>query len=309
MAEQGFGKTRPPLPRPPQLRGITRAKGLNGVPSPGTITGKPERTDTVSDPQIVCPNCRTEIKLTESLAAPLIAETRRKFDQQLAAKEEDFGRRETLLKQAREEIAKAREAVDEQVAAKLKAQRSSIAEAEAKRARLAVADELSSRDQQLADLRQMLTTNGEKLAAAQKIQADMLRKERELDDARREVELTVETKVQQALAAVRDKAKLDAEDSFKAKVAEKEAQIAGMNRQIEELRRRAEQGSQQLQGEPWSSNWNCCSVTIFRATSLSRCRKATLGATSCTACPALVARRAGRSYGNQSEPNAGATTG
>ncbi|WP_036022180.1 DUF2130 domain-containing protein [Bradyrhizobium yuanmingense] len=203
----------------------------------------------MTDPQIVCPSCRTEIKLTESLAAPLIAETRRKFDQQLAAKEADFGRREALLKQAGEEIAKARQTVDEQVAAKLKAERSSIVEEEAKRARLAIADELDARDLQLADLQQMLAASNEKLAAAQKIQADMLRKERELDDAKREVELTIETKVQQALAAVRDKARLEAEDGFKAKVAEKEAQIAGMNRQIEELRRRAEQGSQQLQGE------------------------------------------------------------
>src|SRR5262249_52096600 len=144
---------------------------------------------------------------------------------------------------------KAREAVDEQVAAKLKAERSIIAEAEGRRARLEIADELSERDRQLTDLRQMLVSNSEKLAAAQKIQADMLRKERELDDARREVELTIETKVQQALTAVREKAKLDTEDAFKAKVAEKEAQIAGMNRQIEELRRKAEQGSQQLQGE------------------------------------------------------------
>jgi hypothetical protein len=38
----------------------------------------------VTDPQIVCPNCHTEIKLTESLAAPLIAETRRQFEAQLA---------------------------------------------------------------------------------------------------------------------------------------------------------------------------------------------------------------------------------
>lgn len=246
MAEQNNGNARP---RPPQLRGITRAQGLNGAPSPGTIAVNAQRTDIATDPQIVCPNCRTEIKLTESLAAPLIAETRRKFDQQLAAKEADFGRREAQLKQASEEIAKAREAVDEQVAAKLKAERSSIVETEAKRARLAIADELGARDRQLADLKQMLAANNEKLAAAQKIQADMLRKQRELDDAKREVELTIETKVQQALAAVRDKAKLEAEDGFKAKVAEKEAQIAGMNRQIEELRRRAEQGSQQLQGE------------------------------------------------------------
>ncbi|OIQ66305.1 hypothetical protein GALL_521280 [mine drainage metagenome] len=51
------------------------------------------------------------------------------------------------------------------------------------------------------------------------------------------------------LIAGRDRAKLEAEESLKVKVSEKEAQIAGMQRQIEELRRKAEQGSQQLQGE------------------------------------------------------------
>ena len=45
------------------------------------------------------------------------------------------------------------------------------------------------------------------------------------------------------------KARLEAEDALKSKVTEKEAQITGMQRQIEELRRRADQGSQQLQGE------------------------------------------------------------
>jgi hypothetical protein len=29
----------------------------------------------MTDPTLTCPNCRTEIKLTESLAAPLIADT------------------------------------------------------------------------------------------------------------------------------------------------------------------------------------------------------------------------------------------
>src|SRR5262249_1627549 len=140
-------------------------------------------------------------------------------------------------------------AVDTQVAAKLKAERSMIAEAEAKKARLAIADEIGERDRRLTDLKQILATNNEKLAAAQRVQADVLRKERELEDARREVEVEVETKVQEGLGVVRDRARLEAEDAFKAKVAEKEVQIAGMSRQIEELRRRADQGSQQLQGE------------------------------------------------------------
>jgi hypothetical protein len=112
-----------------------------------------------------------------------------------------------------------------------------------------VSDDLSHRDRQLADLQQMLATNNAKLAEAQRVQVEMLRKERQLEDARREMDLTVEKKVQENLAAVRDKARLAAEDALKAKVTEKETQIAGMQRQIEELPRKADQGSQQLQGE------------------------------------------------------------
>jgi hypothetical protein len=48
---------------------------------------------------------------------------------------------------------------------------------------------------------------------------------------------------------VRDKARKETEDELKLKVNEKEQMIAGMSRQIEELKRKAEQGSQQLQGE------------------------------------------------------------
>jgi hypothetical protein len=203
----------------------------------------------MSEPQIVCPKCNTEIRLTESLAAPLIAETRKRFEQQLAQKEADFAKREAGLRQSQAELAKAREDIDVEVGKKLKAERSSIVEAEAKKARLALANDLEQRDRLVAELQQNLTANNVKLAEAQRAQADVMRKARELDDARRELDLAVEKKVQESLASVRDKAKLEAEESLKAKVAEKETQIAGMQRQIEELRRKAEQGSQQLQGE------------------------------------------------------------
>ncbi len=236
------------LPRRPAAR-PTDATALGQPANPATLDTNIHRTHTVTEPQIVCPNCRTEIKLTESLAAPLIAETRRQFEQQLTAKEADFGKREAALKKTQDELAKAREAIDEQVAAKLKAERASIVEAEAKKARVALANDLEQRDKQLAELQQNLTANNAKLVEAQAAQAGMLRKERELEDAKRELELTVEKKVQENLVAVRDKAKLEAEDALKAKVTEKETQIAGMQRQIEDLQRKASQGSQQLQGE------------------------------------------------------------
>jgi hypothetical protein len=94
-----------------------------------------------------------------------------------------------------------------------------------------------------------LNERDKKLAEAQKAQADVIRKQRELDDAKREMDLNIEKKVQASLSAVRDKAKQEAEEGLKLKVLEKETQIASMQRQIEELKRKAEQGSQQLQGE------------------------------------------------------------
>lgn len=203
----------------------------------------------MSEPQIVCPQCSTSIKLTESLAAPLLVQARKQFEQQLAQKETDFAKREAALRTSQESITKARESIDAEVAQKLKTERAAIAEAEAKKARLALAGDLEQRDRQVAELQQNLTANNAKLAEAQQAQAGVLRKQRELDDARRELDLSVEKKVQQSLVAVRDKAKAEAEEGLKAKVSEKEAQIAAMHRQIEELRRKAEQGSQQLQGE------------------------------------------------------------
>ena len=146
-------------------------------------------------------------------------------------------------------LKKARHSIDEEVAAKLEAERGSLASAEAKKARLAVNAELKNRDRQLSDLQKHLESNNAKLAEAQKAQADVIRQARELEDARREVDLSVQKQVQKALAIVRFDAQAEAEDRLKAMVSEKEVLIVGMQRQIEELRLKANQGSQQLQGE------------------------------------------------------------
>ena len=201
------------------------------------------------DPQITCPKCKASIRLTESLAAPLIAKSRAQLEQQLSERQSEFARRDAALRKAQALLKIARHSIDEEVAAKLEAERGSLASAEAKRARLAVNAELKSRDRQLSDLQKHLESNNAKLEEAQKAQADVIRQARELKDARREVDLTVQKQVQEALANVQFDAKAEADDRLKAMVSEKEVLIVGMQRQIEELRLKANQGSQQLQGE------------------------------------------------------------
>ncbi len=203
----------------------------------------------MSEPEIVCPNCSHEIKLTESLAAPLIAATRRQFQKQLAAKDEDIARKEEALRAQQEQLAHDRETIEDQVKARLSVERSQIVAAEAKKAREAAAAELETAGKQLSELQQFLADNNQKLAAAQQAHADFLRKGRELEEQKREVELTVEKRVQASLSDVHIKARQEAEDALKAQVSQKDTQIAAMNRTIEELKRKADQGSQQTQGE------------------------------------------------------------
>lgn len=203
----------------------------------------------VTEPTIICPNCRTEIKLTESLAAPLIEATRNEYEKKLAKKDADISAREKLLRDGEAALTKARESVEDAVEEKVRQERGKIVAEEAKKARLALATDLDQKAGEIAELQDVLKVRDQKLAEAQKVQADLLRKQRELDDARRELELTVEKRVQAGLTATRDQARKEVEDELKLKVMEKEQTITSMQRQIEDLKRRAEQGSQQLQGE------------------------------------------------------------
>ena len=207
----------------------------------------------MTEPTIICPNCKTEIKLTESLAAPLIEATRKQFEQQLAQKDTDIAAREQAMREKEKQLTDAKSKLDEQVAdqveEQLKKDRARIAAEEAKKAKQAVATDLEQKALELAELQEVLKQRNEKLAEAQNAQAELMKKQRELDDAKRELELTVQKRIQAGLAATRQEAKKEAEDEQKLKVMEKEQTISAMQKQIEDLKRRAEQGSQQLQGE------------------------------------------------------------
>src|SRR5262245_11735917 len=203
----------------------------------------------MAEPTVVCPQCKSEIKLTESLAAPLGESSRRDYGQRLTQKDADIAKREKTLYEHEAALQKQKDSLDEQIAQKLRQEQARIAAEEAKKAKLALGNELEQKSKDINDLQGVLKQRDAKLADAQKAQAELIRKQRELDDAKRELELTVEKRVQTDLAAARDKAKKDAEDEMKLKVMEAEQTIASMQKQIEDLKRRAEQGSQQLQGE------------------------------------------------------------
>jgi hypothetical protein len=207
----------------------------------------------MTEPTITCPKCKTEIRLTESLAAPLIEVTRKQFEKRLSEKDEEILQREQAVRDKEKQLINEKRTIEQRVAdqvtEQLRTERTRVVAEESKKAKVASAAELEMKVQELTELQEVLKARDKKLAEAQKAQAELIKKERELDDAKRELELTVEKRVQESLSDVRSQAKREAEEGLKLKVMEKDHTIASMQQKIEELKQKAEQGSQQLQGE------------------------------------------------------------
>jgi len=157
--------------------------------------------------------------------------------------------RERGILEKEKQLAKARHSIEEEVLLRLKEERAHLVEEEAKKAKRALAAEFEKKTQELEELQGEMREQKEKLAQAQKAQAEFMKKQRELDDARRELELSVEKRIASELEKVRFLAQKETEESFKLKAMEREQLIVSMQKKIEELKQKAEQGSQQLQGE------------------------------------------------------------
>lgn len=201
------------------------------------------------EPTLHCPKCNHEIRLTESLAGPLIEKTRQDFQAQLASKDAEVAKRAEALRLEREELAKQRELVDTQVEERLAKARSQLVAAEATKARAAAAADLQARQAEVDELKKSLDANNVKLAEAQQAQAELMRRQRALDEEKRELDLTIEKRVQASIDDIRAKAKQESDEAARLRVQEKDQTIESMARTIEELKRKAEQGSQQAQGE------------------------------------------------------------
>ncbi len=202
-----------------------------------------------SDTTITCPKCGTDIKLTETLAAPFIESTRKRLEADAKGREDAVAVREREIAALAAKVQRDQGSINEQVATKLESERAGIAAQEGAKAKLALQSDLTTKDRLIADLTTTIRELNAKLGTAQQAEADFRRKERELEDAKREMALNIEKQVSGQLSAEREKTRRQADDEHRLADAEKDSKMAVMLRQIEDLKRRAEQGSQQLQGE------------------------------------------------------------
>jgi len=100
-----------------------------------------------------------------------------------------------------------------------------------------------------SDLKEQLEEKTKNLEEAQRHELALRKKQRELEEKEDKLELELSRKIDDERQKIIEKASQGFEEKHRLKDAEKDKQLNDMKTQIDELKRKAEQGSQQMQGE------------------------------------------------------------
>ena len=192
--------------------------------------------------KITCPKCNHTFEVTEAIASQLRADLLKQIEAEAEQKERELAQLSADLRKRSAELDAQRVSLEEEVKSQVAKQREQLEKAAREKATEAMDVELKDRDQQLLETKA-------RLAEAQKSELELRKQKRELDEQKQELDLLMQRKIDEERAAIREQAKKEADEDRRLKAAEHAKVIADMNTKLDEMRRKSEQASQQLQGE------------------------------------------------------------
>ncbi|MGE4412202.1 MAG: DUF2130 domain-containing protein [Candidatus Caldatribacteriota bacterium] len=196
--------------------------------------------------KIRCPNCNTWIPITKTLQDQFTESARREYEQKLAEQKRSFLEQQKEMAEKEKELEEKEKRIDETVEQNLKVELEKQKKILFDKAKKEAQNEIIF---EMNDLRESLTEKDKKLEAAKQLELQLRKRERQLEERAKDVELEVARKIDHERENIRNEVTQKFLDEHRMKNAEKDKQINDMRRQIEDLKRRAEQGSQQAQGE------------------------------------------------------------
>jgi len=142
------------------------------------------------------------------------------------------------------------EALRAQIEGSLRTEFETKAEEKAKKiAEQVKAKVLAEQSEQTRALQEELEEKNKKISEANRKELEFLKKQRELEEKGEQLELEIERKLSEERKKISEEASKKAAEEQQLKMREKDDQLAAMKKQIDELKRKAEVGSQEAQGE------------------------------------------------------------
>lgn len=196
----------------------------------------------MADTIVTCPSCGTSFPLDQLLRKDLEASIRGQLEAEAEARELKLSQREQSISKKEHELQKELDAVELRIVEEVKKKESIIKEHIQK----------SLEDQnkvQIAELKDELAEKTNRLKESQELELAWRKREREVEERAAGLDLEVSRKIAEQREPMEALIRTRILDEQRQEQAEKDRKIRDMEVQIDEMRNRLKQGSQQLQGD------------------------------------------------------------
>jgi hypothetical protein len=191
---------------------------------------------------ITCPNCGHEFEISDALTGRIREHLKAELSQDVKKREAELKKKIEALKAQEAQIAKSREAIEEQIEAGLKER---LAEAEKKSSQKLEAKYAD----QLKELQGALQEKDAAIKTFREQELELRKNQRRLEEERASLELEVARKLDQEREKIREEASKKTAEEHRLKDREKDKIINDLRSSLEDMKRKAEQGSMETQGE------------------------------------------------------------
>jgi len=191
---------------------------------------------------ISCPNCGQEFEMSDALTGRIRKHLKAELLQDVKKREAEVKEKTEALKAQEKQVSKKQEAIDEEIEAKLKER---LSEAEKKAAK-----KLEGRYvDQVKELQKDLEEKDVDIKNFRKQELELRKEQRKLKEAAESLELDVARKLDEEREKIRAETSKKIAEENRLKDLEKDKVINDLKASVEDMKRKAEQGSMETQGE------------------------------------------------------------
>ncbi|RXP60884.1 DUF2130 domain-containing protein [Lutibacter sp. HS1-25] len=199
-----------------------------------------------NETQIKCPNCGTSIDVQDILSHQLEEEIKQKYQAQIAEEKKKYASEFEILNKAKEDFERKKKQENELFQERLESQLKQEKRAIEEKVKAKLKEEQS---EQFKSLQNELNEKSEQIKELNRTKAEIEKLKREKGELKEIAEAEAQKKLNEILLAEREKIKRSEEDKNELRFKELIKQLEDQKKLTEEMKRKQEQGSMQMQGE------------------------------------------------------------
>jgi hypothetical protein len=189
-----------------------------------------------------CPRCATSFELSDALTLELRERLRLELHADITKRETELLRQQEDARKREEDLNKAKLELDAEVNRRTQAR---VRELEAR----AKAEAEKALEARLQDLTDTVSKKDKDLQQSRELELELRRKQRELEASVLDADLKVQRTLAEERAKIREDAEARTQESHRLKDLEKDKLIQDLKSALDDMKRKADQGSMETQGE------------------------------------------------------------